>query len=114
MNPYHRYADVGCDTHVSQSDRLTATAVAGWFPDSVYGRPTPDQCIKLTDGLNIGFIWKKLAEKGVLGNEPLLPSRERLIEAVKLCRSLKQELDAAMRLSRDDILGRPQNKQLTF
>jgi hypothetical protein len=81
------------------SDSLTAAEVAEWFPDSVYGRPTPEECSDLLMDINDEVkkeVWIKAQR----------PKAKRLInhyqEAAKLARVLEKELTAVINLSGRD------------
>jgi hypothetical protein len=78
------------------SDTLTAAMVAEWFPNSVYGRPTPQECTDLTAAIKAEVrkeVWMKDYRREA---ERLSKHRQ---EAAKLARLLQKELTAVIKLS---------------
>jgi hypothetical protein len=81
-------------------DSLTAARVAGWFPDSKYGRPTPEECAELTAVIN------KEVCLGARIKEALAVVKRQSAhykEAAKLARLVEKELTGIIKLSSGGI-----------
>lgn len=82
---------------LSDTERPTAEKVAAWFPHSVFGKPTPEDCAELAKKINhVADVRKRRTAKSISNSDD---GYEHLAEAVKLARSLKNELDAHVKLN---------------